>query len=197
MTFNCGPLPEQPEFMPDDSWKLVGEPSLPGFQLRAIPIAFVTITVLAALWVALTPIMETVSRLTFPLPVLNFILCFLGVILVHELLHASLHPNIGSTKDTVIGFWPSRMFIYTLYTGELTKGRCVAILVMPFVAISIIPLVFAATTRVTSFWVAYMSIVNGFLACGDLLAAFMTATQFPKGAIIRTKGWSTYWKPGK
>ena len=195
MILKYGPLPEQPEFVPDDRWFLVREPSLPGFQLRAIPIALVTIALLAALWIVLTPIMQIVNRLTFPLRVFNFILCLLGVIVVHELIHVSIHPKIGSTKDSVIGLWPSRMFIYTIYIGELSKNRCLAILIMPFVALSILPLVFAAMTGVISFWAAYISIVNGFLASGDLLAAFMTIRQFPKGAIIRTKGWSTYWKP--
>jgi len=195
MTFRLGPLPESPEFTPDESWILVHEPSLPGFQVRAIPIAVVTTVSLAVLWIIFTPIWHDMGALTFPLPILKFIACLLGVLVVHELIHASVHPKIGISENTVIGFWPSRMFIYTVYAGELTKNRCLAILIMPFVMISVVPLVFATITQTTSFWVAYISILNGLLACGDLLAAIMTMRLFPNGAIIRTKGWLTFWKP--
>ena len=195
MTFRLGPLPESPEFTPDDSWILLREPSLMGFQLRAIPIAIVTTVVLAVLWVVLTPIVHVLGTLTFPLPIYKFIVCLLGVIVIHELIHASVHPKIGISKDTVIGFWPSRMFIYTVYVGELTKNRCLAILIMPFTMISVVSLVFATITQATLFWLAYISILNALLACGDILAAIMTMRLFPNGAIIRTKGWLTYWKP--
>jgi hypothetical protein len=197
MTFRLGPLPEAPEFTPDDSWILLREPSLKGFQLRAIPIAVVTTVVLAVFWVVLTPIVHVLGTLTFPLPIYKFILCLLGVIVIHELIHASVHPKIGISENTVIGFWPSRMFIYTVYVGELTRNRCLVILIMPFTIISVVPLVFAAITQTTSIWVAYISILNALLACGDIFAAIMTMRLFPNGAIIRTKGWLTYWKPRK
>jgi hypothetical protein len=195
LTFRLGPLPELPEFMPGDNWTLVREPSLPGFQLRTIPIALVTLILLAVLWAALTPIIHDVGEMNFPLPVGKFLLCLTGVIIGHEMLHALAHPNLGVSADSVIGLWPSRMFIYTIYASELSKRRCFSILIVPFVTISIIPLVFAVVTRTSSFWVAYISLLNGFLSCGDLLAALMTLRQFPDGAVIRTKGWSTYWRP--
>jgi hypothetical protein len=196
LTFRLGPLPEVSEFVPGHNWTLVREPSLPGFQLRAIPIALVTLILLAVLWAALTPIIHEVDELTFPLPVGNFLLCLSGVIIVHEMLHALAHPGLGVSADSVIGLWPSRMFTYTIYTSELSKRRCFSILIVPFVTISIVPLVITVVTRTSSIWVAYISLLNGFLSCGDLLAAFMTLRQFPDGAVIRTKGWSTYWRPG-
>jgi hypothetical protein len=197
MIFRLGPLPESPEFIPDDTWTLLGEPSLWGFQLRAIPIAVVTTVLLAVLWMMFTPVRHVIGALTFPLPISNFIVCLLGVIVIHELIHASAHPKIGFSENTVIGFWPSRMFIYTIYVGELTKNRCLAILVLPFVIISVVPLIFATMTQTISFWVAYISILNALLACGDILAAIMTIRHFPNGAIIRTKGWLTFWRSRK
>jgi predicted ABC-type exoprotein transport system permease subunit len=120
MIFRVGPLPEAPEFTPDDSWILVREPTVGGFQLRAIPIALVTTVVLAVLWIIFTPIWHEIGPQTFPLPISKFIACLLGVIVVHELIHASVHPKMGISENTVIGFWSSRMFIYTIYVGELT-----------------------------------------------------------------------------
>jgi len=197
MRLRLGPLPESSEFTPDGSWTLLSEPSVWGFQVRAIPIAIVTTVLLAVLWILITPVGHSIGTLTFPLPISKFIACLLGVILIHELIHASFHPKIGISKNTVIGFWPSRLFIYTIYVGELTKNRCLAILIMPFIIISVFPLVFATITRIASFWLAYISVLNGLLACGDILAAIMTIRHFPNGAIIRTKGWLTYWRSGK
>lgn len=197
MIFRLGPLPETPEFIPDSTWTSLIEPSLWGFQLRAIPIALVTTVVLAVLWMILTPIEHVIGTLTFPLPISNFIVCLVAVIVIHELIHASVHPKLGISEDTVIGFWPSRMFVYTVYVGELTKNRCLAVLIMPFMVISVLPLIFVTMTQTPSFWVAYISILNGLLACGDILAAIMTMRLFPNGAIIRTKGWTTFYKSAR
>jgi hypothetical protein len=194
MKFRLGPLPEAPEFVPDANWTIVHEPTLPGFQLKAIPIAVVTTLVLAALWLMLTPVWQMFGTMTFPLPISTFIACLLGVIVVHELIHASVHPHLGLSGKTIIGFWPSRMFLYTIYVGELTRNRCLVVLIMPFIVISILPLVVAAATQTGSFWVGYISILNALLACGDLLAAYMTIRLFPAGASIRTKEWLTYWR---
>jgi hypothetical protein len=197
MTFKFGPLPESPEFIPDVSWTLIGEPSPWGFQLRAIPIAIVTILLLAGLWILLTPVWLAVTLMTFPLPIPIFAACLVGVIVTHEVIHVLAQPRVGTSNKTLIGFWPSRMFIYTLYVGELSKKRCLGILVMPFIGISIVPLVYAALARGGNFWLAYISILNGLLASGDILAAIMTVRLVPHDAIIRTKGWLTYWKSRK
>ncbi len=71
MICKLGPLPESPEFTPDDSWTLLREPPLWGFQLRAIPIAGVTTVFLAVLWIILTPVRHVIGTLTFPLPILQ------------------------------------------------------------------------------------------------------------------------------
>jgi hypothetical protein len=197
MIFKFGPFPDAPEFTPDDSWILLSEPSPWGFQLRAIPIAVITTAILASLWIVLTPVWHVIATMTFPLPISKFIACLVGVLVTHEIIHTLAHPKVGISDKTLIGFWPSRMFVYAMYVGELSRSRCLTILIMPFFIISIIPLVFAAITQLTSFWIAYISILNGLLACGDILAVSMTIRLLPNDAIIRTKGWSTFWKSRK
>lgn len=194
MIFKLGPLPELPEFTPDDSWTLLREPSFRGFQLRAIPIALVTTLLLGGFWILLTPAWQVIRSQTFPLPVLTFVVCLLGVLAVHELIHISVHPQIGISEKSVMGFWPSRMFLYTIYVGEHTRNRCLTILIMPFLIISIVPLGYAAVTQTAPFWLVYISILNALLASGDLQAAYITIRCLPKGATIRAKGWATYWK---
>jgi len=47
----------------------------------------------------------------------------------------------------------------------------VAILLMPLLIISIVPLLVSAVTQVSSGWAAFVSAFNAFLACADMLLA--------------------------
>jgi hypothetical protein len=197
MIFRLGPLPDTPEFTPVGNWTTVHEPSLWGFQLRAIPIAIVATALFTFLWIVLTPVLPLREIVASPLPILRNVACLVGTIVVHELLHAVVHPNFGLSKQSVIGFWPSRMFVYTVYTHELTKSRCLVILMVPFVIISVLPLIYSTITQTASIVLGYISVVNALLASGDMAAAIMTARLIPKGSTIRTKGWTTYYRKNR
>jgi hypothetical protein len=193
MKFHLGALPDSPEFIPDDSWQSTREPSIWGFQFLAIPIAIISTVVVAFLWVTITPVGHPLGPIAFSLPIVGFrLVCLVGVLAAHELIHVLLHPKAGGSQQTVLGFYPSRMFLYVTYLGELTRNRCLVILLMPFIVISIAPLAVSALTHVASGWVSYASILNALLASGDILAATMTLIRIPSDAIIRTKGWRTY-----
>jgi hypothetical protein len=194
MIFRLGSLPEVPEFTPDNNWITLEEPSAWSLQLRAIPIGIITTIVFIFLWLVLTPVGQFLGTMTFPPPILRNALSIVGVIVVHEIIHAVAHPKFGVSKDTVIGFWPSRVFLYTIYIGEQSKNRCVAILIMPFIIISVVPLIFATITQIAPLWLGYVSTFNALLACVDMVAAFMTIRQIPRGSIIRTKGWTTFFR---
>jgi hypothetical protein len=127
MIFKIGFLPEVPEFIPDDNWILVSEPSIWGFQLRAIPIGILTTGIFAFLWITITPVGNISKFMNFPPNIYDFVknaISVIGIITVLEPIHAFVHPKFGASKKTVINFWPSRMFFCTVYTGEQTKKRC-------------------------------------------------------------------------
>lgn len=100
----------------------------------------------------------------------------------------------GRSPHSILGFWPSRVLFYAHYDGEMTRNRFIAILLMPFVVISVVPLLVSAVAQVTSGWVAYISAFNALLACGDMLGAGMVVFQIPATAIVRNQGWRTYWR---
>jgi hypothetical protein len=193
MIIKLGSLPEVSKFTPDHKWKILQEPSVWGFQLRALPIGIVTTVVFIILWIFLTPVSRDVLRITFPPPILPNLVCIVGVIVIHELLHAFAHPKCGSTKETIIGFWLSRLFVYTTFTGELSRRRIVGILLTPFIIISIITILFSAISQIAPLWLAYSSVLNALLSCGDILAAIMIISSIPKGSISRSKGWTTFY----
>ncbi len=103
----------------------------------------------------------------------------------------------GRSPHSILGLWPSRMVFYAHYDGELTRDRFIAILMTPFVVISLFPLLIGAVCHYASWTMAFVSTVNTLLACGDLLGAGMVFFQIPKGTTVRNQGWKTYWrKPG-
>jgi len=86
------------------------------------------------------------------------------------------------------------MLFYAHYDGELTRNRFVAILLMPLLVISVLPLVVAAVIGASSGWVVFASSLNALMACGDILGAGMVLFQVPSAAIVRNQGWRTYWR---
>lgn len=122
------------------------------------------------------------------------LLAFVVITVVHELIHAVVHPMAGRSSHTVLGFWPSRILFYAHYDGELSRNRFVAILLMPLFVISIVPLVVAALVGASSGWVAFASSFNALMACVDILGAGLLLFQIPATAIVRNQGWKTYWR---
>ncbi|HEY4261252.1 MAG TPA: DUF3267 domain-containing protein [Schlesneria sp.] len=129
-----------------------------------------------------------------PRSVLAFLVSFAGIVVVHELIHAAVHPMSGWSSHSIVGFWPTGGMFYAHYDGELTRNRFVAVLLMPLVVISIVPLLVAAIAQVPSGWVAFISVFNAFLACVDILDAGLVVFQIPATAIVRQQGWRTYWR---
>jgi len=70
----------------------------------------------------------------------------------------------------------------------------VSCLLMPFLIISIVPLLVSAVTQVASGWIAFVSTFNALCACVDLLLAGSVLFQIPATAMVRFKRWRIYWK---
>jgi len=159
-------------------------------NLVALPIGIVAAAVVAALWFAITPLQIVTPTMSVP----AFLVSYAGIVVVHELLHAAVHPMSGRSPHSIVGFWPSGGMFYAHYDGKLTRNRFVAILLMPLVVISFVPLLVAAVAQVPAGWVAFISAFNAFLACAYLLDAGLVLVQTPTTAIVRQQGWRTYWR---
>src|SRR6266516_4841603 len=175
MRFHLGAIPSSPDFVPDTSWKSLREPIPWLAQFIALPIGVVAAALVGVLWFTMTPLRIAAPKV--PLPA--FLLSFAGIIVIHELIHAAVHPMAGRSPHSILGFWPSRMLFYAHYDGELTRNRFVVILLMPLAVISVAPLLVAAIAQVTCGWVAFISAFNALLACGDMLGAGMVLFQVP------------------
>ena len=189
MRFHLGAIPSSPDFVPDASWRSLRQPSPWLENLLALPIGVVAAVVVAVLWFLVTPLRDITPAMSLP----TFLLSFAGLVVVHELLHALIHPMAGRSPHSILGFWPSVGF-YANYDGELSRNRLVAILLMPLLIISIVPLLVSAVTQVSSGWVAFVSAFNALCACVDMLEAGLVLFQIPATAIVRFKSWRIFWR---
>jgi Putative zincin peptidase len=170
-------------------------------QLLATPVGVATATVVWTAWqrLVLVPSLLFDTRTGGAvLAVALILLSFPLMIVVHELLHAVAQPRFGSSDATLIGVWPSRLLFYAHYSGPLSRDRFLGVFVLPFLVMSVLPLLLAAggaLPTVLVFPAAWCSTWNAFFCCGDLLGGGLILSQVPRTAIVQNSGWRTYWKP--
>jgi Putative zincin peptidase len=190
MRFHLGAIPSSPDFVPDAAWRPLRQASAPWLEnLLALPIGVVAAVIVAVLWFVLTPLSDIMPPMSVP----TFLLVFAGLVVVHEGIHALLHPMAGRSPNSILGFWSSLGF-YAHYDGEMSRNRLVAILLMPLLIISIVPLLVSAAAQVSSGWVAFVSALNALCACVDMLLAGLILYQIPANRIVRFKSWRIYWR---
>ena len=190
MRFHLGAIPDSPDFVPDAPWKSLRQLGAPWREnLLALPIGLFAAAGVAALWFFVTPLRD----ITPAMSLLDFLLFSVGLVIVHELIHALLHPMAGCSPRSILGFWAALGF-YAHYDGEMSRNRLIACLLMPFLLISLVPLLGSAVAQVSSSWVAFASAFNAFCACVDLLLAGSILIQVPATAIVRFKNWKIFWR---
>jgi hypothetical protein len=75
-------------------------------NLLALPIGVVAAAIVAALWFLVTPLSDITPAMSLP----TFLLFFAGFVVVHELIHALVHPMAGLSSHSILGFWASLGF---------------------------------------------------------------------------------------
>ena len=191
MRMNFGAIPISPDFTPDAFWKPLRVPSPRMEKFVFLLVGIVAAVVVAVLWLAITPLQLQGVTSIISLP--GFMVSFAGIVVVHELLHVAVHPMSGRSPHSILGFEPSAGF-YGHYDREMTRNRFIAILLMPLVVISFVPLLVAAVAQVTFGWVAFISAFNAFCACADILDAGLVLFQIPATTVVRQQGRRTYWR---
>lgn len=160
MQFHLGGIPNGQDFVPDETWKPLREPGPLLMQLFALPLGLAAFVTIGLLWFGTTPL----NGKHFESPAfLNLgLIAFVPMVVLHELIHAAVHPQSGRSDRSILGFWPSRMLFYAHYDGELSRNRFIAILVMPTVVITLLPLAVAMATSSSHELVAWVSTWNAF-----------------------------------
>jgi hypothetical protein len=192
MRFIFGAMPQDPEFDPkNQGWTSLREPGPGKIQLIAIVIAVLVALLLQLLfWLAganISPL-QNIRNAPIGLGIM------LGIIPIHELLHLLCFPCFGLNKKSIIGFWPRMFGPYVYYNGALSRNRVMLISACPFIVLSIIPLLVSICTADIHVVIVAVSYLNG-LSCGvDLLNILLLVKQVPSDALVRAKGYHSYWR---
>lgn len=115
------------------------------------------------------------------------------IIVPHELIHALCFPEHISSDKVVIGSYIKGGVFFAHYSGEMTKGRFLKVLIAPFIILTIIPALFCVFVSDIEI-LRYLSIANGLGAVGDIFGFFLVLKNVPKYGVVRNKGYKTYYK---
>ena len=192
MRFIFGAMPQDPEFdQKNQGWTSLREPEPGKMQLIAIVIAvFVGLLLQLLFWLAGANVsaLQNIRNAPIALGIM------LGIIPAHELLHLLCFPYFGLNNKSIIGFWPRMFGPYVYYDGALSRNRAILISACPFMVLSIIPLLGSFVMLNISMLVVAVSYLNG-LTCGaDLISIFLLVKQVPSGALVKSKGYHSYWR---
>lgn len=198
MRFRIGPVPDDPDFMPEsDGWVKLNEPSFGRMLVIALPVSILLVGAMSLLWGIAARLRDFGGEVTVVItPALALLpLLALGVLIIaHELIHAASLPKAGLTTATTLGFWPKAATPYVSYEGELSRNRRIVVGVMPFLLLSVLPIVLGLCFSVAPFWLVALSTINAFGASADLIGTGLIAIRVPASGIVRDKGLATWWR---
>lgn len=118
----------------------------------------------------------------------------LVLILAHELFHLAMHPGWGLTSRSQCGFLPQWVLFYAHYDGPTSRNRGLIILIAPFIGLSLLPMLLAAVYPSAALLASFIAIMNTTFSTLDLFNCLVMLRGIPSKAVIRNKGWQTYWK---
>ena len=113
---------------------------------------------------------------------------------VHELIHAFAYPKFGFTSSTMIFIWPSKLLIIAATFDALRRNRLLFVYMLPFLVISMLPLIVYRSLSIDSLFLMLASTANGLIAGGDIFCFFLIVLQVPRNAMVRNQGPQTWWK---
>lgn len=201
MRLRFGPVPDDPGFAPQDGgWTRLGEPSFGKMMLMAAPLSITLAAGIAQAWGAVARMRGVEGGFAGVVTLssaLSLLLAFAALLLVHELTHAVTLPGAGLTAATTLGFWPKTLTPYVAFEGELPRNRHIVVGLMPFIALSVVPVIIGLSFSVVPPWAVALGMINAFGASGDLLGVGLLALRVPSTAIVRNKGLETWWRPAR
>jgi len=113
---------------------------------------------------------------------------------IHEFVHAISTPSWGMSDRTVVGFWPRKVLPYAIYTDALTRTQIIWFIVMPFLTLTVLPAIGMCILELDTPILYYCILINAGLSGGDIVQVPVFLSQVPRHAIIRNRGFESYWK---
>ena len=196
MRFHAGLPPD--EFEPDASWQALREPAPSKATRQALPLGLLLFCAVALTWTLLGASPLTALRVQAGWGEAVRVFWGLALLVVaHELIHAFVHPHLGTSRHTVLGASVRPLLLYAAYQASLSRNRFIAILLAPFAVLTLLPLLAHAAgllEQPLAQILATGSVVNAALSSLDVFGALLLVRQVPSTAQVKNKGWQTYWR---
>jgi hypothetical protein len=196
--FRLGPVPDNPAFHPEnEGWTRLDEPSFGRLMVLAVPLSVLLTAGMLFAWgaVARAGGMDAEVRVAVtPAVALEYLLVFAALVLAHELAHAVSLPQGGRSASTTLGFWPRVLTPYVSHQRELSRKRQIAVALAPFLLLSVVPVAAGFLLSSAPAWLVALSVLNAFSSSGDLIGAGLAVSRIPASAVVRNKGYETWWR---
>lgn len=117
----------------------------------------------------------------------------LGFMLAHEFLHMAAIPA-AARRHATFGIYAQRAAAFVHFRGRLSKRRSLFYLILPFVALTVAPLLAAPALPALASELSFVAVWNAFASCADLMLATAIRREIPKEATLLWGGRQVYWQ---
>ncbi|MBN1267399.1 MAG: DUF3267 domain-containing protein [Anaerolineales bacterium] len=120
----------------------------------------------------------------------------------HELMHLVWHPQMGTSDQSILVLWPSKLRFGVYYEGSMSRTRWLIMRGFPFVALSLVPAAFLSIFQNVPFnnflrtSLEVLMVVNGAGSGGDVIAMLLVLFQVPQKGEMCFRGGRAYWRTG-
>lgn len=177
----------------DRSWREVGAPERALMRLFGLQVSVLLAAALFVAWAIATRFADLRPRYWM------IVAAAVLVAPLHELTHALAFPRAAHGAQRALAFWPRRFALCAQYDGVLGRNRYLLVLLMPLLAISLVPMAACALLELGSAppLCVVLFLFNALVSGDDVLAALLVVTQVPADGLIRKAGDVTLWKARK
>jgi len=170
----------------DTAWNELCEPDAGVGQVLALVAGAGVCTATLVAWLLAAPFNPV--RIDYTTLVVAVVI----VLVLHELAHAW---TFASDRGRTVRIERRQRKIALRYEGTLSRNHYLAVLIAPFVVVSLLPVAVSSIASIGSGDVVLISMLNALVSGGDVIAALLVAQQVPEGATIRRQGSLVLWKP--
>jgi hypothetical protein len=188
MRSSRAPVTDAFHYLYDAGWREVREPDA-GATLVFGLVAGATLCITTfVLWLVLVPFKPI--RVDY----VTLVVALVVVLVLHELTHGVVFTWHSPRTRRVEIVW-RRHHPHIRYEGATSRLHYLAVLAMPFFAISLAPIAAAMLLGIGPGDLVLVSLVNALFCGADLVAFVLVREQVPAGATVRRQGDYLLWKP--
>ncbi|AQA18792.1 hypothetical protein BST95_11630 [Halioglobus japonicus] len=102
----------------------------------------------------------------------------------HEGIHAAAVPA-RFRESLWFGVWPKRLLMYVFFSAELSVGRMAYILMLPFLLLTVLPMIATAfTSHETAYFIAAFALGHAMSCGGDFMSLLLILRKTPAKAVL-------------